>query len=75
MGYPEPSGAGFLVWACRACGATFTYDGDYTLRPYITEIIFPACPDCGADMLASRHPSEDASTLWRCGDCGGEISL
>ncbi|MEO6456924.1 MAG: hypothetical protein ABIO92_01420 [Chloroflexia bacterium] len=34
MGYPEPERQAFLVWSCRACGASFVYDEEYNLRPY-----------------------------------------
>ena len=32
---PQAPDEGFLIWSCRACGATFVYDEHYNLQPYV----------------------------------------
>ena len=67
-----------LVWACRACGATFVYDAEYQLRPYYLELYIPACPTCGGDMLAQgpeRDPRAGIGDTWTCKACGEVINI
>jgi transposase-like protein len=73
MGYSDPPGSTQLIWACKGCGSTFTYNNDYRLTPYVAELHYPLCPRCEGGMVAEGEAI--MGTTWRCPGCGERITF